>query len=92
MEPEGKQTTSTGEGASNNKVINDTPEKVGQTPDQFYGGEGTERRDQAEAPKGHATKGMTSLGWTEASRLEGTAALQESDRKAAEKLADKGGK
>lgn len=79
-----KDTASTGEGASNNRAINDTPEKVGQTPDQFYGGDDT-RPDQAPAPKGHATKGMTPLGWSEASRLEDTAAQQERDRKDAEK-------
>lgn len=83
-------TTSTGEGASNNKVINDTPEKVGQSSDQFYGGD--ERRDAAEAPKSHATKGMASLGWSEASRIENTADQQEDDRKAAEKRVAKEGK
>lgn len=76
--PEGM--TSTSEGVQTNEVVT-------QTPDQFYGGEGSERRDQAEAPKGHATKGMTQLGWTEASRLEDTAEQQERDRKDAERRA-----
>ena len=78
--PEGM--TSTSEGVQTNEVVN-------QTPDQFYGGEGQERRDEAEAPKSHATKGMTHLGWTEASRLEDTAEQQERDRKDAEKRSSK---
>ena len=78
--PEGMTSTASGV---------DTNEVVTQTPDQFYGGEGFERPDQAEAPKNHATKGMTYLGWTEASRLENTAEQQERDRKDAEKRAAK---
>jgi hypothetical protein len=39
------------------------------------------RPDEAPAPKGHATKGMTRLGYTEASRIENTTAQQEAERK-----------
>jgi len=58
-----------------------------QTPDQFYDGVDPEA-DKA-PPKDHATKGMSTLGYTEASRIEDTAAAQEDERKAAEKAAAK---
>lgn len=79
---------SSAEGAATNEPLGSEQERPKQTPDQFFDGE-RDRPDQAEAPKNHATKGMTTLGWTEASRLENTAEDQERDRKAAEKLAAK---
>lgn len=79
-----KDETKPAEGMTTPSV--ETNREVGQTPDQFYG---AERPDEAPVPKGHATKGMTILGHTEASRLEDTVAVQEADRKFAEKQAEK---
>jgi hypothetical protein len=76
---------------SSNTVINpqtgEAPVIQPQTPDQFIGGEPEE--DEKPVDPKHATKGMTSLGYTEASRIENTAAIQEEERKAAEKAAAK---
>ncbi|HEX5016510.1 MAG TPA: hypothetical protein VFX15_02865 [Actinomycetes bacterium] len=79
---------STAEGAETNEPLGSDQERPKQTPDQFFD-PSRDRPDAAEAPKSHATKGMTSLGYTEASRLENTAEQQERDRKAAERLATK---
>lgn len=77
---------STDEGTqSSTEVGKDEPE--GQTPDQFF--TGAPDPDEKVDPK-HATKGMTNLGYTEASRIEGTAAKQLAEQKAAEKAAAKG--
>lgn len=75
-----KDSTSTAEGTKTNEVLG------GQTPDQFFDGEAL-RPENFDAPKSHATKGMTSLGYTEASRIDDTAKAQEVERKAAEKAA-----
>lgn len=76
---------------ASNTVVNpqtgEAPEIKEQTPDQFYSGAPDE--DEKDPPKDHATKGMTSLGYLEASRIENTAAVQEEERKAAEKAAAK---
>lgn len=80
-EPE-KGFTSTASGVETNEVVT-------QTPDQFFDPSREQAARDVPPPKNHATKGMTSLGWTEASRLENTAEQQERDRKAAEKLAAK---
>ena len=85
-EPE-KGFVSTATGADSNEPVNIAQEREPQTPDQFWNPE-RELADRAkDPPKNHATKGMTSLGFTEASRLENTAEQQERDRKAAEKAA-----
>ena len=65
------------------------PEPEGQTPDQFFDPAKEAEKAAVDPPKNHATKGMTRLGWSEASRLEDTAAQQERDRKEAEKAAAK---
>lgn len=81
--------TSTAVGAATNEPVTGEQYRPGkQTPDQFFNGDEM-RPENFEAPKNHATKGMTSLGYSEASRLEDTAAQQEADRKAAEKAAAK---
>ncbi len=54
-----------------------------QTPDQFT--TGPEPTEGQEAPASHATTGMTVLGFTEASRIEGHATAQEAERKARDK-------
>jgi hypothetical protein len=78
-------------GPTANTVINPetglATELQEQTPDQFY--DGTDPDADKPPPKDHATKGMVSLGYTEASRIEDTAAAQEEERKAAEKAASK---
>lgn len=78
---------STAEGASTNRVVGDDSKPEKQTADQFFTGERTEEDEKV--PANHATKGMTVLGWTEASRLENTAEEQERERKAAERRAKK---
>lgn len=80
---------STAQGASTNKPVNIAQEDVHQTPDQFFDPARELAEREKDPPKNHATKGMTTLGWTEASRLENTADQQERDRKVAEKLAAK---
>lgn len=76
------KTVSTDANTDSNKVVGAEE----QTPDQFYTGEPP--ADEKVDPK-HATEGMSSLGYTEASRLDNTAAQQEADRKAAERAASK---
>lgn len=71
-----KDTESTASGTATNEVV--------QTPDQFFDGE-AERPELQASPANHATKGMTTLGYTEAHRLEDTAAIQDAEREAAEK-------
>lgn len=86
-------TASTTEGTTSNTVVGAEGSSTEQTPDQFYD-PAVEAAKAAEAdvdPK-HATKGMTKLGYTEASRIEGTAALQEQEQKEAEKAAAKAAK
>lgn len=53
-----------------------------QTPDQFFTGEPAEDED---VPASHATKGMTVLGVTEASRIEDSAITLEKERRALER-------
>ena len=77
-----KGMTSTAEGVQTNHEVGK------QTDDQFFHGD-RERPEDKPAPASHATKGMTSLGYTEASRIEDTAKFQEAERKAAEKAAAK---
>ena len=78
--------TSTGVGADTNEPVTGPQYRPGeQKPDQFFNGE-AERPENQEAPKSHATKGMTRLGWSEASRIENTAKLQEQERREFEKL------
>lgn len=89
MADKDKETASTAEGTSSNRQVGDSgneaegsKEAEGQTPDQFFTGD---RRDDGPVPKNHATKGMTSLGTVEASRIENTEAQLEADRKASER-------
>ncbi len=72
-------TESTKSGTESNKVVQD--------PDEFF--DGGERPEDQPVPKGHATKGMTVLGYTEASRIEDTATALEAEQKAAEKASAK---
>lgn len=89
MNDEQKGFVSTAEGASTNEPINAEQERPKQTPDQFFD-PARELEDREKAPpKSHATRGMTSLGWTEASRIEDTAKQQEADRKAAERARER---
>lgn len=88
MADKDKETASTAEGTSSNRQVGDSgneaegSEPEGQTPDQFFTGD---RRDDGPVPKNHATKGMTSLGTVEASRIENTTEQFEAERKAAER-------
>lgn len=82
--PEGM--VSTDAGTDTNTVVGDAGDREKQTPDQFFTGE---REDDGKVDKAHATRGMTILGYTEASRLENTAEQQERERKAAERRAAK---
>lgn len=74
--PEGM--VSTEEGVQTNHEVGK------QTKDQFYDGDAQRPENQPSDPK-HATKGMTTFGYSEASRIENTAELQEQERKAYEK-------
>jgi hypothetical protein len=80
---------STASGVETNEVVGSKEDLPKQTPDQFYDPAVEAEKNAVAPPKNHATKGMTSLGWSEASRIENTAAQQEADRKAAEKAAAK---
>jgi len=82
------KTASTQEGTESNTPVGE-PEAPQQTPDQFYNPEVERAKADAEVPANHATKGMTTLGYTEASRIENTAEFQEQERRAADKAAAK---
>jgi hypothetical protein len=58
-------------------------EREEQTPEQFN--TGPEPTEDQEAPASHATKGMVTLGYTEASRIEDSLARQLAEQKAHEK-------
>ncbi len=80
---------STDSGADSNTEVGSEDKLPKQTPDQFFDPAREQEARDAAPPKNHATKGMTSLGYSEASRLENTVEQQEADRKAAEKAAAK---
>jgi hypothetical protein len=82
-------TVSSDQGNAQNTVLGAEAAIEPQTPDQFYTGEPEE--DEKVDPK-HATEGMTTLGYSEASRIEDTAAAQEAEREAYEKEAAKAAK
>jgi len=82
------KTASTKEGTESNTPVGD-PDRPQQTPDQFFNPDEERAKADADVPASHATKGMTSLGYTEASRIEGTSAFQEKERRAAERAAAK---
>lgn len=88
VQPE-KGFTSTAEGASTNKPINIAQEDVKQTPDQFFNPAVEDEKRNVDPPKNHATKGMTVLGYTEASRIEDTMEAEERERKRAAKALEK---
>ena len=82
-------TASTVEGTESNTPVGEPDAPQQQTPDQFFNPDKERADADASVPANHATKGMTRLGYTEASRIEGTAALQEQERDEAEKAAAK---
>ena len=82
-------TASTAEGATANTVVGSDDEPVKQTPDQFYDPAAEQAKADKDVDPKHATKGMTKLGYTEASRIENSAEIQEAERKEAEKAAAK---
>ena len=86
------ETASTTEGTESNTPVGEPDAPPQQTPDQFFNPDDERAKADADVPANHATKGMTSLGYTEASRIEGTAALQEQERDEAEKAAAKAAK
>jgi hypothetical protein len=77
------ETVPSDQGNEQNTVLSTEPAPgiEPQTADQFYTGEPDpdEKVDPA-----HATEGMSTLGYTEASRIENTAELQEAERAAYE--------
>jgi hypothetical protein len=80
--------TSTARGAETNEpVTGDQFRPAEQTPDQFFDPQREQEARDRDVPANHATKGMTSLGYAEASRIENTAELQEKERKAFERRA-----
>lgn len=81
--------TSTAEGASTNKPVNVAQEDIRQTPDQFFNPAVEDEKRNVDPPKSHATKGMTVLGFTEASRIENTMEAEERERKRAAKALEK---
>lgn len=76
-----KDTVSTKEGTETNEVI-------GQKDDQFSGAS-DERPEDQPSPASHATKGMTVLGYSEASRIEDSAIASEKERARFEKASSK---
>lgn len=83
------ETASTAEGTESNTPVGDPDARPEQTEDQFFDGDRERAKADEHTDPRHATKGMTVLGYTEASRIEGTAALQEQERRAAEKAAER---
>jgi hypothetical protein len=86
-----KETTEvdTGTQPENNTVVNPsapTGEPQPQTPDQFYGGGDN---PPAPEPVEQTPDQFTKLGWTDAARIEDTAARNEADQAEAEKAAAK---
>jgi len=63
-----------------------TPDREEQTPEQFTPLAEPSEVDE-DVPASHATKGMTVLGYTEASRIEGSHDILEKERRAFERRA-----
>jgi hypothetical protein len=80
---ESESTVDSDTGNEQNTVLTEgaPPAIEPQTPDQFYTGEPD---PDAEVDPAHATEGMTTLGYSEASRIENTTAAQEEERAAYE--------
>lgn len=79
-----EDTASTVEGTTSNTVVGAGSAPVEQTPDQFYDPAAEQAKANEDVDPAHATVGMTTLGYTEASRIENTTAFQEAEREAAE--------
>jgi hypothetical protein len=69
------ETASTEEGTESNEVVNPESEKPtktehAQSPSEFFNPDDELAARAVDPPKNHATKGMTTLGHTEASRVQ----------------------